>query len=68
VKTFLKTVLAPAVVAFCFWRFGFAGAIWPAHPVLAGCIAFLVSSMLVQLLWPDSGSSEKAKKKDASAT
>jgi hypothetical protein len=50
-STLAATLIATAA-GFGAWLFGFAKAIWPAHPQIAAFVVTIVVSVVVKQTWP----------------
>ena len=55
-KASTKSTLAATLIATAagvgVWLFGFAKAIWPAHPQIAAFVVTIVVSVVVKQVWP----------------
>jgi hypothetical protein len=51
-KSTLAATLIATAAGFGVWLFGFAKAIWPAHPQIAAFAITIVVSIVVKKTWP----------------
>jgi hypothetical protein len=51
-KITLVATLIGTVVGFWAWEFDWTRMLWPSHPQLAGVFLTIITTVVVQLIWP----------------